>query len=157
MFRKVNNKEEIVGFYSTGPLLKKNDLKIRALMRKFCTHEPIFIIIDVRPGVQGLPTTAYEAKEEIEGTGGGKETLKLPSERIGLLMVFRPFERVSYALVLEVNDTPRVGDLLVLHRVRAVLGHVDHARVHAEQVRERVLERRLRERVGARAHPAAAY
>ena len=49
----------------------------------------------------------------VDRTGGGKETLKLPSERIGLLMVFRPFERVSYALVLEVNDTPRVGDLLV--------------------------------------------
>ncbi len=39
--------------------------------------------------------------------------LKLPNERIGLLMVFRPFEKVSYALVLEINDTPRVGDLLV--------------------------------------------
>jgi LysM repeat protein len=49
----------------------------------------------------------------VDRTGGDKETLKLPSERIGLLMVFRPFERVSYALVLEVNDTPRVGDLLV--------------------------------------------
>jgi nucleoid-associated protein YgaU len=46
-------------------------------------------------------------------TGAAKETLKLPNERIGLLMVFRPFERVSYALVLEINDAPRVGDLLV--------------------------------------------
>lgn len=43
----------------------------------------------------------------------GKEVLKLPNERIGLLMVFRPFEKASYALVLEINDTPRIGDLLV--------------------------------------------
>ncbi|MDM0014092.1 LysM peptidoglycan-binding domain-containing protein [Variovorax sp. J22P168] len=43
----------------------------------------------------------------------GKAVLKLPNERIGLLMVFRPFEKASYALVLEINDTPRVGDLLV--------------------------------------------
>ncbi|SCK61857.1 LysM domain-containing protein [Variovorax sp. HW608] len=49
----------------------------------------------------------------VDKTGAAKETLKLPNERIGLLMVFRPFERVSYALVLEINDTPRVGDLLV--------------------------------------------
>ena len=49
----------------------------------------------------------------IDKTGSGKETLKLPNERIGLLMVFRPFERVSYALVLEINDAPRIGDLLV--------------------------------------------
>ena len=43
----------------------------------------------------------------------GKEVLKLPNERIGLLMVFRPFEKASYALVLEITDTPRAGDLLV--------------------------------------------
>jgi hypothetical protein len=49
----------------------------------------------------------------IDKTGNGKETLKLPNERIGLLMVFRPFEKVSYALVLEINDAPRIGDLLI--------------------------------------------
>ncbi|WP_232062228.1 LysM peptidoglycan-binding domain-containing protein [Variovorax sp. PBS-H4] len=49
----------------------------------------------------------------IDKTGATKETLKLPNERIGLLMVFRPFERVSYALVLEINDAPRIGDLLI--------------------------------------------
>jgi len=49
----------------------------------------------------------------IDKTGGAPETLKLPNERIGLLMVFRTFEKVSYALVLEIADAPRVGDLLV--------------------------------------------
>ena len=27
--------------------------------------------------------------------------------------MFRPFEKASYALVLEINDTPWIGDLLV--------------------------------------------
>lgn len=49
----------------------------------------------------------------IDRTGGTKETLKLPNERAGLLMVFRTFEKASYALVLEINDNPRAGDLLV--------------------------------------------
>ena len=49
----------------------------------------------------------------VDRTGERKETLKLPDERIGLLMVFRPFEKVSYALVLEISDTPKAGDLLV--------------------------------------------
>ncbi len=49
----------------------------------------------------------------VDKTGATTETLKLPNERIGLLMVFRVFEKVSYALVLEINDAPRVGDLLV--------------------------------------------
>jgi hypothetical protein len=30
--------------------------------------------------------------------------------RNGLLMVFRPFEKASYALVLEVSDAPKPGD-----------------------------------------------
>lgn len=42
--------------------------------------------------------------------------LKLPDERIGLLMVFRPFERLSYALVLDITDGVRVGDRLVAPR-----------------------------------------
>ncbi len=49
----------------------------------------------------------------LDKTAATKESIKLPNERIGLLMVFRPFEKVSYALVLEISDTPRVGDLLV--------------------------------------------
>ncbi len=49
----------------------------------------------------------------VDKTGTGRETMKLPNERIGLLMVFRPFDRVSYALVLEINDAPRIGDLLI--------------------------------------------
>jgi len=49
----------------------------------------------------------------VDRTGDRKETMKLPNERIGLLMVFRPFDRVSYALVLEITDVPKAGDLLV--------------------------------------------
>ena len=38
------------------------------------------------------------------------ETVRLPSERAGLLMVFRTFEKLSYGLVL-VSETPlAVGD-----------------------------------------------
>ncbi len=44
---------------------------------------------------------------------GLKEDIKLPDERNGLLMVFRPFERLSYALVLETLDGVKVGDRVV--------------------------------------------
>jgi hypothetical protein len=39
--------------------------------------------------------------------------LKLPDERNGLLMVFRPFEKLSYALVLDITSGVKVGDRLV--------------------------------------------
>lgn len=41
---------------------------------------------------------------------GQHAAIKLPDERNGLLMVFRPFERLSYALILEINDAVQIGD-----------------------------------------------
>ena len=44
---------------------------------------------------------------------GERATIKLPDERTGLLMVFRPFERLSYALILEINNVVQAGDRVV--------------------------------------------
>lgn len=43
----------------------------------------------------------------------GRDRIKLPDERNGLLMVFRPFEKLSYALVLEITDGVKIGDRVV--------------------------------------------
>jgi len=75
MFKKVNTRQHILGFYSTGPKIKENDLKIAALFRRFCATEPVFVIIDVRPDVEGMPVTAYLAKDEMETEG--KEITKV--------------------------------------------------------------------------------
>lgn len=41
---------------------------------------------------------------------GERAQIKLPDERNGLMMVFRVFDRLSYALVLEISDTVQIGD-----------------------------------------------
>ena len=46
----------------------------------------------------------------------GRPLMKLPDERNGLLMVFRTFDRLSYALVLEITDGVQVGDRLITPR-----------------------------------------
>lgn len=46
-------------------------------------------------------------------TDPGRPLIKLPNERNGLLMVFRTYERLSYGLILNANDSVRVGDRLV--------------------------------------------
>ena len=49
----------------------------------------------------------------VDKTGTSFQDIKLPDERNGLLMVFRPFDRVSYALVLQSTLPVRVGDWLI--------------------------------------------
>jgi hypothetical protein len=49
----------------------------------------------------------------IDTTVSPREQVKLPDERSGLAMVFRIFDKVSYALILQVNDGVKVGDRLV--------------------------------------------
>ncbi|HKB55941.1 MAG TPA: LysM peptidoglycan-binding domain-containing protein [Ramlibacter sp.] len=44
---------------------------------------------------------------------GEHASIKLPDERNGLLMVFRPFEKLSYGLILRIGDTVQVGDRVV--------------------------------------------
>jgi nucleoid-associated protein YgaU len=52
-----------------------------------------------------------EGERRLDRSQPGERTdIKLPNERNGLLMVFRPFERLSYALILEISDTVKVGD-----------------------------------------------
>ena len=52
----------------------------------------------------------------IDKTDDAHPLMKLPDERNGLLMVFRTFERMSYALILEITDGVRVGDRLISPR-----------------------------------------
>lgn len=46
-------------------------------------------------------------------TSEARSMIKLPSESNGMAMVFRTFDRVSYALILDVRTQVRVGDRLV--------------------------------------------
>ena len=58
MFKKVNAKERIVGWYHTGPKLHPNDIAINDLLRKYCSQS-VLVIIDAKPKNIGLPTEAY--------------------------------------------------------------------------------------------------
>jgi hypothetical protein len=54
-----------------------------------------------------------DGERVLDRTNGGKEQIKLPDERNGLLMVFRTFDKVSYALILQITNGVRVGDRLI--------------------------------------------
>lgn len=64
----------------------------------------------IEPGyVLSLTTQGSRIKDM---TDEAKATVQLPSEVNGTAMVFRTFDRVSYALILEIRNGVRVGDKL---------------------------------------------
>jgi hypothetical protein len=65
-------------------------------------------IRDRRPG-QELPVVDVPSLEQTTWFSPPRY-LSVPDERTGILMVFRVFDRVSYALVLNTSESVRVGD-----------------------------------------------
>lgn len=58
-----------------------------------------------------------DGERKVDRSQPGERTnIKLPNERNGLLMVFRPFEKLSYALILEISDTVKIGDAVASPR-----------------------------------------
>lgn len=82
MFKKVNAKERILGFYSTGPRLREADLDISDLLSSYA-ESPLLLICEVQPKEMGLPTTAYYPKEQIREDGTQKSQkvfVNIPTE-----------------------------------------------------------------------------
>lgn len=80
MFRKVNARERIIGWYSTGPKIRAGDLDINELIRSYASN-PVLVIVDVNPKELGLPTEAYFSAEEALEDGVVSRTFEhIPSE-----------------------------------------------------------------------------
>lgn len=69
-FQKINRKEKIVGWYSSGPKIRPHDIEINELFRKY-VDKPVFVIIDVQDRKEsvGIPAQSYVMKEEVDQDG----------------------------------------------------------------------------------------
>lgn len=80
MFKKIAAKERIVGFYSTGPKIRPADLLLDTIFRKY-TSNPLLVIVDVRPDIEGIPIQAYNTVEEVkEGKEAVRTFVHVPAE-----------------------------------------------------------------------------
>jgi len=111
MFKRVNSREKIVGWYSSGPKLKKNDIDIHKLFYEY-NEEPICCIIRVSEETQSLPTKAYCGVDVVQSDGRhSKEFAHIPSiitaseaEAVGVEHLLREVENISLStLTTEVN------------------------------------------------------
>lgn len=80
MFKKVNARERMIGWYHSGPKLRASDQEINDLFKRYIAR-PVMVIVDVRQQAVGIPTDAYFAVEEIKDDGSEtrKTFLHVPS------------------------------------------------------------------------------
>lgn len=65
MFKKINAREKLIGWYHSGPKLRASDLEVNELFKRY-TPNPLLVIVDVQPKEVGVPTDAYFAVDEIK-------------------------------------------------------------------------------------------
>ncbi|PSK57869.1 hypothetical protein B9Z65_9071 [Elsinoe australis] len=122
MFKKVNAREKLIGWYHSGPKLRASDLEINELFKRY-TPNPLLVIIDVQPKDVGVPTDAYFAVEEIkdDGTTTAKTFVHTPStieaeeaEEIGVEHLLRDIRDVAVG-TLSTRITSQLQSLQGLH------------------------------------------
>ncbi|KAK5072381.1 proteasome regulatory particle subunit [Lithohypha guttulata] len=122
MFKKVNARERLIGWYHSGPKLRASDLQINELFKRY-TPNPLLVIIDVQPKEVGVPTDAYFAIEEIkdDGTTTSKTFVHTPStieaeeaEEIGVEHLLRDIRDVAVG-TLSARITSQLQSLQGLH------------------------------------------
>lgn len=67
MFKKVNAREKVIGWYHTGPRLRESDMDIHTLVSGYCEslgNQAVLVICEVTPKDVGLPVHAYKAVED---------------------------------------------------------------------------------------------
>ncbi|TGO16774.1 hypothetical protein BTUL_0024g00440 [Botrytis tulipae] len=122
MFKKINAKEKLIGWYHSGPKLRASDLEVNELFKRY-TPNPLLVIINCQPTDGGVPTDAYFAVEEIkdDGTTTSKTFVHTPTiieaeeaEEIGVEHLLRDIRDVAVG-TLSTRITSQVQSLQGLH------------------------------------------
>lgn len=135
MFRKVNSRERVVGWYHTGPKLHRNDIAIQELVSRYCSN-PVLVIVDPKPKDFGLPTDAYYAVEEVHDDGTptsrtfehvGSEVGAEEAEEVGVEHLLRDIQDKTVG-TLSQQITSQVTSL------QGLLDHLEGIRAYLERV-----------------------
>lgn len=114
MIRKINAKEKILGWYTTGSNIKPNDIFINELFYKY-HHAPIFLLVNVHTDQSILPVNAYVAIEKATFDNKFRKTfVHIPvtigafeAEEVGVEFLLKELKSVSTSTLAN-----KVGDKL---------------------------------------------
>ena len=130
MHSRIHAKEKVVGWYSTGPKIRENDLDIGELFEKYCA-DPVLVIVNLSPTADDAPTRAYRAVLDVkeDGTMTQKEQ--------------KTYEHVS--CTIEASDPEAIGVEHLLRDVKDATVSTLTTQVKEKARALRGLETRLKE------------
>ncbi|KAL4912175.1 maintenance of mitochondrial structure and function-domain-containing protein [Aspergillus aurantiobrunneus] len=147
MFKKINAREKLIGWYHSGPKLRASDLEINELFKRY-TPNPLLVIVDVQPKEVGVPTDAYFAVDEIkdDGTTTSRTFVHIPStieaeeaEEIGVEHLLRDIRDVAVG-TLSTRITSQLQSLQGLHlRLRDIGQYLQKVLDHELPVNHAIL------------------
>lgn len=70
------------------------------MFEKYCEGTPIFVIIDVRMGVEGLPTIAYQPSNEITVDGSSAGVVQRVFKHIPVSIQAEEAEAVNFLFLV---------------------------------------------------------
>lgn len=133
MFKRINAREKIVGWYSSGPGVKVPDIQINESFKKYEAN-PIFVVIDIQASeTLELPAQAYVSKEEVNEEGSiVKNFLHLPTilgcsepEEVGVEHLLRDVRDVA-ATSLATETQHKIAALkAMLTRIQTIQDYIN--------------------------------
>jgi len=77
-------------------------------------NQIVIINKGTRDGIEtGQVLMVLSAGRDVQDASNDNSLVHLPDERNGLAMVFRPFDRASYALIMNITEPVQAGDRLI--------------------------------------------
>ena len=100
MHSRIHAKEKVVGWYSTGPKIRENDLDIGELFEKYCA-DPVLVIVNLSPTADDAPT---EDKPEL--TAGDTAAAPRGGQRARINVTTGVITAASGAAFDQADDVP---------------------------------------------------
>jgi len=101
-------------FYPRAPAtdIKASVLNVEDGVRNAGALDVVAINRGERDGLQAGDTLTISKRGDITKDRVANQSVQLPDERIGLLMVFYTYEKMSFGLIMEADRQVDIGDLL---------------------------------------------
>ena len=133
MFKRINAREKIVGWYSSGPGVKAPDIQINETFKRYEIN-PVFVVIDIQASeTLELPAQAYLSKEEVNEEGSIVKNFEhLPTilgcsepEEVGVEHLLRDVRDVA-ATSLATETQHKIAALkAMLTRIQSIQDYID--------------------------------